>query len=228
MCGRYSLSSTKLTLEQRFALSQAGELGPRYNIAPTQAAVVIRQAEDGTRMLKAMRWGLVPQWAKDASSAAKLINARADSLADKPSFRGALRSQRCLVPMDGWFEWKREGKSKRPYYIHAADNRPFAVAGLWEQWLNPAHELVETFTVITVEAAPVLAGIHDRMPAVLQPESWSTWLDPRPLAPADLLPLLQPCDNQWPAFHEVGPEVGTVSIDRPGLILPFGGQGSLF
>jgi putative SOS response-associated peptidase YedK len=228
MCGRYSLSSTRLTLQQRFALSQGFDPGPRYNIAPTQAAAVIRQDGEGQRTLKALRWGLIPAWAKDGSQAARLINARADSLAEKPSFRGPLRQQRCVVPMDGWIEWKRDGKLKRPFFIHAADNRPFGVAGLWEQWLSPSHELVETFTVITVDAAPALAAIHDRMPAVLQPDLWPLWLDPTPRTPTDLLPLLAPCEAHWPAFHEIDPAIGTVSNDRPGLLAPVGGQGSLF
>ena len=228
MCGRYSLSSTKLTLKQRFELAQQSEFSPRYNLAPTQAGAVIRLAEDGSRSLKPMRWGLIPAWAKDASVGPKLINARAETLAEKPSFRQALRQRRCLVPMDGWFEWKRAGRLRRPYFIHAEDGLPFAVAGLWEQWLNPSHELIESYTVITVPATPSLAGIHDRMPAVLAPGVWSAWLDSGVQDPARLTPLLQPCPDEWPAFHEVSPDVGAVQNDRPDLVRQVGGQTSLF
>ncbi len=227
MCGRYSLSSTRLTLQQRFQLTNPPRLQPRFNIAPTQPAPVIRADEEGGRSLKPMRWGLIPPWAKEAAMGAKMINARSETAAEKPSFRRALKRQRCLVPMDGFFEWRR-GRQKTPYYIHSSKGDVLAAAGLWESWLDPAGRTVESYAILTTGANALMEGLHDRMPVFLQDGDWKRWLDASLQDTAALADLLAPCDPDLLKMHEVSPAVGKVGNDSAELIEPAGGQGQLF
>jgi putative SOS response-associated peptidase YedK len=157
---------------------EENDFGPRYNIAPTQFAPIVREDEDG-RFFTFMRWGLVPHWAKDVSIGNRMINARAETLVEKPAYRKPFHSQRCLVPAGGFYEWRKDGKAKQPYLIRRRDKAPIAFAGLWERWQNPASkEYVETFTIITTAANELVAPIHERMPLILSPADYDAWLAP--------------------------------------------------
>ncbi len=211
MCGRYLLQRTPAELAQYFATTNATpNHAPSWNIAVTQTALVVRRhPESGARHLDALRWGLVPRWATDAKDAAKLMNARADGITEKPSFREAFRKRRCLVPMDAFYEWRKaEDGSKQAYAVAQADGMPMAVAGLWEGWKQPDGAWLKTFTVITTEANEKQALVHHRMPVVLPPEVWDAWLGEEPAEPEDLLELLVPCPAEellaWPVDNRVG------------------------
>lgn len=178
MCGRYTIFIPLDELIRHFRLEQAEEFEPRYNIAPTQTVPVIRQ-EDGKRSLRLLRWGLVPFWADDSSIGNRLINARAESVSSKPSFRTAFLNRRCIMPASGFFEWKEQKKGpKRPYFIKRKDGTPMAFAGLWERWQGKdGGEKRETFTIITTDANEDVKGLHNRMPVILEPENYSLWLN---------------------------------------------------
>jgi putative SOS response-associated peptidase YedK len=186
MCGRYTLHVPGDDLVKAFNLAEAPELPFRYNISPMQAVPVVRL--DGTdRRLSLVRWGLVPRWAKDSSRAAGLIIARSETVEEKPTFRDAFRKRRCLIPADGFHEWKATAKGKQPFYFQGADGRPFAFAGLWERWHPPEGEQLETCTILTTRANELVAPLHERMPVILQPSYYADWLDPA--CPADRLHL---------------------------------------
>lgn len=164
-------------LVKQFALFQDEELGPAYNLAPTQRVAVLRgEAESGKRHLERLRWGLVPFWAKDLSIGARMINARGETVAEKPAFRAAFKKRRCLVIADGYYEWKKTADGKQPYHIHLRDDKPFAFAGLWECW-DKGDEPVETCTIITTESNELTSDVHDRMPVILEANEYETWLD---------------------------------------------------
>ncbi len=219
MCGRYSLTSPVEAMGQLFLFEERPNLQPRYNIAPTQEAPVVGQRPDGKRGLAMLRWGLVPGWAKDLSIGARMINARAETVAEKPAFRAAFRRRRCLVAADGFYEWKKAADSpKRPYRAALADGGPFGFAGLWETWRGPEGP-VKSFTIITTDANPLLAEIHDRMPVILDPADHARWLDPAAAA-RDLLALLKPYPAEKMTAYPVDRRVGKVQNDDPGLIEP--------
>ena len=186
----------------------------RYNLAPMQQAVTVHQAEDGVWEAAERRWGLVPSWAKDEAGAAKLINARAETASEKPSFRAAFKSSRLLVPVSGFYEWAVIAGRKRPYFIHPADGGHWWFAGL-----GAARGELPTFTVLTTEANEVMAELHHRMPVILDAEGAEAWLDPT-TPPEKLQALLRPCPGAWIEAHEVGAAVGNVRNDDAGLILP--------
>lgn len=176
MCGRYTLTIDIKTIAEKFGVPASLDTSPRYNIAPTQEVVTIMR--NGTSHLALLRWGLIPSWAKDESIGSRMINARAESLAEKPSFKGLLRSKRCLVIADGFYEWKQENGFKTPMYITLKNGEPFAFAGLWDQWKSPDGQQVRSCTIITTEPNDVLEPIHNRMPAILLPDAYEGWLDP--------------------------------------------------
>ncbi len=210
MCGRYTLGTTPARLAETFALSDAPEFAPRYNIAPTQIAPVVVATPQGRR-LELRRWGLVPFWAKDPKIGSRMINARAESLAEKPAFRSAFRRQRCLVPADGFYEWKPAGRRKQPHHVRRADSRPFAMAGLFDTWHAGQPDAIASFTIVTTDANALLRPIHDRMPVILAPASWKDWLDAdTPLA--RLGALLAPPD---PAGFEAYPV--TTLVNSPAV-----------
>jgi putative SOS response-associated peptidase YedK len=184
-------------LVRQFRLDMAAPLPPRYNIAPTQNVAVVRQSESGQRELAMLRWGLVPGWADDIAIGNRMINARGETVAEKPSFRTALKKRRCLVLADGYYEWKKTGKQKQPYLFHFEDDRPFAFAGLWERWTKGTEPL-ETCTIITTVASELSANVHDRMPAILNDAAVDHWLDPGVTDAAELVTLLGPFAD--PAF----------------------------
>ena len=177
MCGRFAFYSPSEATAELFGVSGALPVEARYNIAPTQYVAAIRTGEGGARELAMLRWGLVPFWARDPAIGNRMINARAETVAEKPAFRAAYRHRRCLVLADGFYEWHREGSVKTPYYISAADGRPFAFAALWENWNSKeSDESIESTTLITTEANEFMTSLHHRMPVVLSPATASTWL----------------------------------------------------
>jgi len=218
MCGRFLLHAPVEVLQRAFGFEERPNLQPRYNVAPTQTVPIVRRKGDDGRELAPVRWGLIPSWAKDASIGGRLINARAETVAEKPAFRGAFRRRRALVPADGFYEWrKREGdRPKQPLLIRRRDGQPFALAGLWEHWRGPEGE-VQTCTIVTTAANAVLAPIHDRMPVILDPAAYDRWLDPaRPGAEE----LLRPCPDEWLEAFPVGTRVNNVRNDAAELIAP--------
>ena len=176
MCGRFTLAVDAAELEAAFDLASRVRLEPRYNIAPTEPVAAVRLGKEG-RELAELRWGLVPYWASDAKIGHRLINARAESAAEKPAFREAFRHRRCVVPATGFYEWRVEGKRRLPFLVHRRDGRLFGIAGLWERWNGPEGR-VESLTLLTRPAVGPVAALHDRMPVVLAPEEVGPWLDP--------------------------------------------------
>lgn len=193
MCGRFTLRATPAELAEFFELSRAPQIEPRANIAPTQQVLGIVLHDGEVRQAQEFRWGLIPSWAKDAREAARRINARSETVADKPSFRSAFRSRRCLIPADGFYEWKSipGQKKKQPCWIGVRDQPLVAFAGLWEQWQPPEGDPLTTCTILTTAANSAVASLHDRMPVILPPETFDRWLHPH--TPRDeLLSLLLP------------------------------------
>ncbi len=175
MCGRYSLTVDVDTIAKVFGVAPSVRTSPRYNVAPTQEVVAIVQ--DETKHLDFLRWGLIPSWAKEESIGAKMINARAETLAEKPSFKRLLQSKRCLIVADGFYEWKQEAGGKTPMYFTLPDHEPFAFAGLWDTWKRPDGQAISTCTIITTEPNAVVAPVHNRMPVILTPDAQDEWLD---------------------------------------------------
>lgn len=219
MCGRYTLFASPQSLEQRFGAKLPPEgILPRYNAAPTQLLPVI--LNDGTGEIRYLSWGLVPSWAKDPSIASKLINARAETLLEKPSFRNALKKRRCLVLTDGFYEWAKSERGKYPVRVCLGNHQPYAMAGLWEQWLNPANgELLETFVIITVQANERIASIHERMPAFLRPQDEAVWLDNN-CTTDEWLALLRPYPEDLIEVNRVSMLVNSNRNDDPRLLVP--------
>lgn len=222
MCGRFTLHHSVEQVAKRFAVQETlFEFPARYNIAPMQPlAVVTRNAYgDDKRVLEGYRWGLVPSWAKDDAIGAKMINARGETLLEKPSFRNALKSRRCLIPADGFYEWKTVGKTKTPHYIRFRDDRIYAFAGLWEEWNGPGDAPLRTATIITGDPNPLLATLHHRMAVILRPGDEEIWLDPR-VSATDALELLRTFpDDEMEAFA-VNRKVGHVAFDDVACIAP--------
>jgi putative SOS response-associated peptidase YedK len=215
MCGRYAQTKGRKKLEALFAavaFAQDLDFSPGYNIAPTQNALVV-VSENG-RVFKRMFWGLIPSWAKDETIASQLINARAETVAEKPSFRTALQRSRCLVVADSFYEWDQRTKPKQPMRFHLKSEEPFAFAGLCEHWTAPGGQERETFTIITTAANGLVSPYHDRMPVILTPDSFGQWLD-ETAAPTDLLRLLKPLPADQMTCYPVNVAVGRVANDSP-------------
>ena len=219
MCGRFTLTSPPQRLRERFALAAAPEtLAPRYNIAPSQEVLVIPNRTE--RLLRPARWGLVPHWAKDASIGHRLINARAETLAQRPAFRAALERQRCVVPADGFYEWRRRGRARQPFHLRGRDGATLALAGLWDVWQAPDGGRLASCTIVTVPANEVVAAIHDRMPAILSPAGVDAWLDPAVANAAALMPWLAPCPDDGLDAYPVSTWVNTPDHDDPTCVAP--------
>ena len=216
MCGRYILTVSGEVLARLFGLDEVPELVPRYNIAPTQRVPVVRAA-GGRRRLDSLRWGLVPHWAAEPSVGHRLVNARAETAATKPSFRSAFRSRRCLVPANGFYEWQATPAGKQPWLIRLSGGRPFAMAGLWERWSGGDGDL-ETFTILTTSPNEVVAPLHGRMPVILPPEAWERWLDPEYRAPEALQALLGPFPAAEMEAHPVSRLVNDPANDSPACL----------
>lgn len=220
MCGRFTLRTPAESIYEFFEIVEPpAQLPLRYNIAPTQPVAAVRRTAKGTRELVQLRWGLVPAWADDLKVGNRMINARAETVATKPSFRSAFKRRRCLIVADGYYEWQKPAGrgTKQPYYIHYRDDRPFAFAGLWER-CNKLEEPVESCTIITTESAGVSRDIHDRMPAILRPEHYELWLDPEFEGTAQLTALLGPHDDPDLIATPVRPLVNNPRHDSPECI----------
>ena len=220
MCGRSSLTKTEKELEERFRatfytedLERYNPL-PNYNVAPTQMHPVITQEEP--RIIHLYRWGLIPFWAKDMKIGAKMINARIETLEEKPAFRNALQKRRCIVPFDGYYEWKKTPEGKIPYRIKLKSTEIFTIAGLYESWKSPERKTIHSFTLITRDADPAIAQIHDRMPMILHPEHEKLWLDPD--IPAHDLLHLDPTPGKDLMYYRVSDRVNNVRENDAGLV----------
>jgi putative SOS response-associated peptidase YedK len=219
MCGRFSLSSTPQRLRERFGLSAApDDIPPRYNIAPTQPVLVIPNRT--RRLLRPARWGLIPHWAGGAAAGNRMINARAETLAARAPFRAALERRRCIIPADGFYEWKRDGRQRTPYFVRERDGAALGLAGLWEVWRPPDGEPIASCTIITTAPNELLATIHDRMPAILPPDAYDAWLAPSPRHADLLLPLLSPYPTELLEAYPVSDLVNSPSNDDPACITP--------
>ncbi len=223
MCGRYVAATPPAELAAQLGVTEvrADDLGPRYNVAPTLPVYAVAESH-GIRALGTFRWGLVPSWAKDASIGSKLINARAESVADKPAFRNALGRRRCLIPADGFYEWQRLGsKPKQPFYLRAADGKPLVFAGLWEVWRDPQGpdaDPLRTCTIITTGANAEAGRVHDRMPVLLPPPTWDAWLDRDNHDVASLHGLLVPAPDGALAVQPVSNTVNDVRHEGADLL----------
>lgn len=223
MCGRYSLAVAPEMLAALFRIDQPLlDLKPRFNIAPTQSAPVVRLGRDTERELKMLRWGLVPSWANDLSIGARMINARSETVHEKPAFRAAFVKRRCLVPTSGFYEWKRmDARTKQPFFIRRADGQALVMAGLWESWRQgDDRSAVETYTILTTEANTQLGGLHDRMPAILDADQFEAWLAADADDPAALQSLLKPAPSDRLVMRAVSRRVNSPAVDDPSLIEP--------
>ena len=219
MCGRFALDASEDQIINEFGIHQT-YLSPKsnYNIAPTQEIPVVIQ-EEGRLLLDSRRWGLVPFWVKDLKMTSPMINARAETLLEKPSFKHAFKKRRCLVLATGFYEWKKEGKQKQPMFIHLKGHPVFAFAGLWEEWKSESLPILRTCTIVTVEPNSMMTAIHDRMPAILSSESRTRWLDPKS-DPQMLLSFLRPYPSEQMEAWPVSTKVNHVAFNHPHCMAP--------
>src|SRR6267143_2026122 len=214
MCGRYTLKTPVEQLSEKFQLPEIIPLKPRYNIVPSQSVAVVRLLPDDTdRKLAMLRWGLLPAWVKDPAKVQQPINAKAETAAEKPMFRDAFKRRRCLVPADGFYEWKQEGGRKQPVYIGMKDGEPFAFAGLWERWVGEEDKFIESCTILTTEPNDLLEPIHNRMPVILDPNDYDLWLDPNVQEVSRLKPLLHPFPPEQMTYYLVNLRVNNPRND---------------
>lgn len=219
MCGRFAIKSYPDTIRRLLEYEEHPNFPPRYNIAPTQPIPVIH-AEHGVRHFRLMRWGLIPSWVKDPKQFALLINARLEGIETKPSFRAAMKRRRCLIPADGFYEWKKTGKAKQPYYIHAKDGEPFAFAGLWETWVDRDGGEMDTAAIVTCDANESIAEIHHRMPVIVPPEQFEPWLDCDHVDARQAAALLGPPPDDLLDAYPISTRVNSVKNDGADLIAP--------
>ncbi len=219
MCGRYTLTADAESIQLAFNLDDvAGWSIPRYNIAPTQQVAVITDREP--KRLSFMKWGLAPSWAKDPKIGSRMINARSETAAEKPSFRTAFKRRRCLIPADGYYEWTKRGKKKVPMYIQHTERDIFAFAGLWESWKQPDGAWLQTCAILTTDANEKVRPIHHRMTVIVEPDDYDTWLAPRELLPPEWQPLMAGPRSGQLKFHEVSTRVNRPANDNPTLVAP--------
>jgi putative SOS response-associated peptidase YedK len=212
MCGRYTLTTPVGKLAEEFEITgPLPEVPARYNIAPTQEVAAVL-TEDDERHLEMLRWGLIPSWADDPGIGSRMINARSETAAEKPSFRGAFKKRRCLIVADGFYEWQKVNGGKQPYYIHMMGGRPFAFAGLWESWGKYGEE-IRSCTILTTDANNMVGRVHHRMPVILPPEEYELWLDPDMREAEPLLDLLRPYPENVMEAHPVSRFVNSPSND---------------
>lgn len=225
MCGRFALISDTEALIDAFGVAPETLTAmppsiPRYNVAPTQPIVAIRfNPKSKKRELTFFKWGLVPSWAKDIKMGARMINARGETVAEKPSFRAAFKRRRCIIPADGFYEWQKLGSRKQPMYIHPVNDAPFALAGLWEMWRSPDGDELQTCTIITTTPNELMAPIHNRMPVILEPEDFDMWLHPGD-RPELGLHLIRPFSSEKMAAYPVSTFVNKPMNDAPQCITP--------
>lgn len=225
MCGRFTQQRPASELAEIFAAEPlVDEPGAQFNVAPTDDALVVVQRDD-RRAITVYRWGLVPHWSTDLKGGSRMFNARAETLTTSPAFRAAFQRRRCLVPVDSFYEWKREGTVRQPYRVVREDGRPLALAGLWAGWRDPTSDpespiVVRTFTIVTTSPNDALVDLHDRMPVIIPDDAWARWLDPAPADTGELLGLLRPTDEIELRIHAVSRAVNDVRRDGPELIEP--------
>jgi putative SOS response-associated peptidase YedK len=221
MCGRYFLTTPGEVLADLFETPSAPEMAPRYNVAPTQSVPIVRRGANGEREMALVSWGLVPVWAKERAIGNKLINARAETLAEKPSFRDAYKKRRCVLPADGYFEWKKEGTIKQPYAFRARDGRPLALAGLWSWWKDPATgEPLESCAILTTAPNELAATVHDRMPVILSTQSIPAWLGTDAPTPSFTELFFSPFPAGGMLTYPVSRKVNSPANDSPDLLDP--------
>ncbi|MEP7135116.1 MAG: SOS response-associated peptidase [Chloroflexota bacterium] len=221
MCGRFTLTVNPADLQDTFSnYNFPVRFAPRFNIAPSQPILAV--PNDGNLTADFFVWGLIPMWAKDPSIGSRMINARGETLAEKPSFRGSYRHKRCIILADGFYEWKAFGdkKSKTPYFIHMKDRQPFAMAGLWDSWESTDGSSIKTCTIITTGPNELMETIHDRMPVILHPRDHAKWLDASPQTPENLQPLIKPFPADAMSAYPVSTLVNKTTNDMPELVVP--------
>jgi putative SOS response-associated peptidase YedK len=221
MCGRFTLTASPDALTGFFSLADVPPLEPRYNIAPTQQVFAVRADQNGHRQVAMLRWGLIPSWANDPGIGNKMLNARSETAADKPSFGAAIRKRRCLIAASGFFEWQKTSAKKQPYYIHSRDDGPLAFAGLWERW-DRGERPVESCTILTTCANDMMRPLHDRMPVILDANDFNRWLDPTTQDAQELTPLMVPCPDDVLTAYPVSTWVNNVRNQGPKCIEPVG------
>ncbi len=222
MCGRFTLKTPVEQLSEKFQFPEIIPLKPRYNIAPSQSVAVVRLLPDDTDCKLAMlRWGLLPAWVKDPTKVQQPINAKAETAAEKPMFRDAFKRRRCLVPADGFYEWKQGGGRKQPVYIHLKDGEPFAIAGLWEHWEGQDGQVIESCTLLTTEPNDLLAPIHNRMPVILDPKDYEQWLDPELQAADGVKPFLRPFPSDLMTAYSISLRVNNPKNDDSRCLEPW-------
>jgi putative SOS response-associated peptidase YedK len=245
MCGRFTLATPAAEWAALFELDEVPDFEPRYNIAPTQEIPVVRADPEARRRRRRpetegggrdrgpgrefalLRWGLVPHWTKELGSGPPLINARSETVAERPSFRDSYNERRCLVVADGFYEWQPAGRRKQPYWIGLRDRRPFAFAGLWDQWRTPEGQILDSCTILTTDTNDALRDLHDRMPVILDPKDHDLWLDLETV-PWELESLLRPYPPERIAFFPVSTRVNWVDNDDPECVEPLETQTELF
>ena len=217
MCGRFTLTSAPAILRQAFDYAEQPNFPPRYNIAPTQPVAVVT-SEPGARHFQLMRWGFIPAWVKDPKTFSLVINARSETVLDKPAFRNAIRRRRCLVPADGYYEWQSAGGRKQPFFIHPRDGAPMGLAAIAETWVGPNGEELDTVAIVTTAARQEMTHLHARVPVVIAPRDHVCWLEGGELATEQAIALLQPPPSGSLAWHPVSAEVNRVANDHAGLL----------
>lgn len=221
MCGRFTLTAPPAQIQDAFDLEETPDLGPRFNIAPGQDVATVEDRAEGGRVLVMRRWGLVPSWARDAAIGSRMINARAETAAEKPAFRAAFRRRRCLVPADGFYEWAASGKGpKQPYHLRRPDRGLFAIAGLHERWRAGEDRWLSTCALLTTDANATVARVHGRMPVILAPADWALWLDPACQDPEALAALLVAVPEGVLEAQRVGLRVNRVEHDDQACLAP--------
>ena len=221
MCGRYAITTAPEAIRQLFGYLEQPNLPPRYNVAPTQPVPIVRMTEE-KRHFALVRWGLIPAWVKDPRTFSLVINARGDSVLDKPAFKNAMKYRRCLFPADGFYEWERKGERKQPYFVRRKGGGPLAFAGLWESWMGPNGEEQETAAIITTGASASIAHIHDRMPVIVAPEAFDSWLDPKVDAEMAMA-VIQPAKDETIEHYPVSRAVNRHENDTAKLVEPLTG-----
>jgi putative SOS response-associated peptidase YedK len=221
MCGRFTLIAPGEAVADLFQLPLIPTLAPRYNVAPTQPVAAVRVSQKtGQRELTHFHWGLIPSWAKDPSIGSRMINARSESAAEKPSFRTAFKYRRCLVPADGFYEWQKQNGGKQPVRIQVGDGNVFAIAGLWERWSSPDGSEIESCTLLTTEPNDFLRPVHNRMPVILSPDDYDLWLDPQAQHPGEVQHLLRPYPAAEISYYPVSTHVNNPRNEDPLCIEP--------
>lgn len=219
MCGRYTISSSPEAIRHLFGYRAEAVFPPRYNVAPTQPVPVVRWA-NGEPEYMLMRWGFIPSWAKDPHSFSLIVNARGRSVNEKPAFRNAMKRRRCLLPADGFYEWKAETGRKRPYFVRRKGGGPLAFAGLWETWMGPDGEEMDSVCIITTRANALVSPIHDRMPVIIEPEAFTLWLNSDHVDAVTAAALIAPAPEHLLEAYEVSLAVNRAANDSPALIDP--------